>query len=366
MVIEESVKKVVEFLLNSRLKSGWWCDFNTLAGTSDEWVTGYVGTAMASCQMPEAKEVLEKAWSRLIKRRPWSVAWGYNKKVPADTDTTAWVLHFAEKAGMEKNRHVRRAYKFLYTAMDAAGGIPTYPDSRAIRLFTRLNRNISFKGWCSPHPDVTVTVANLHHFKNCQRMIGYIRSSQNENGNWPCYWWCDTEYATLLAVRALRMFSAAEDIQRINKAIEYTTEKIGPEDCIKTEDHLSGSPFATGLALQILLEANDPFNEKIKSCSKRLIEWLLNKQSEDGSWIASARLRIPPPGETHPEGIKNWNRNTLGGGSIRVDQNRLFTSATVLNALNHYQKIYNSNDIERSGDHKTAGMEDAAEKWYHS
>ena len=340
MVIDESLEKTVNFLLKERNKTGWWKDFETLAGYSDEWVTAYVASALAQSQLPEAKAAAQKAWRLLEKRRFWSKGWGYNKKVPKDTDSTTWALHLAEKTGNEDGRRATRSYKFLFNSINKEGGISTYPNDSPIRFFTGLKRKYSFAGWCSPHPSVSAAASSLKYFKNCNRIIAYLRNLQNDNGSWTGYWWCDKEYTTLLSINALTQFAAMEDIERINKAVEWVMNRITTGGHIPTEDHLNGSPFATALALQILLGSTNPHDEKTKSMTELLLTWIIKNQEDSGSWTSSARLRVPPPNEMHPERRKNWNRSTLGGGSIRLDQNSLFTASTVLNSLNRYKEIH--------------------------
>ncbi len=340
MVIDQCINKTLEFLINERTKSGWWRDFNTLAGYSDEWVTAYVGVALASSQLPIAQNAGRRAWKLLKRRRLWSRGWGYNKRVPKDTDSTTWALHLAERTGNEGSVRARRAYRFLHRSINSEGGLPTYPGNSPIRIFTKLKRNFSFEGWCSTHPSVSAAAANLDHLKNRDHLMHYLRAIGNEDGSWPAYWWCDNEYATHLAIRALARYPDVEDVQKINKATGWVLRRMDTEEHIATEDHPEGSPFASALALQILLESPQRLDDKIRSRSGSILSWLLKNQIEDGSWSSSARLRIPPPNERHPERRKNWSRTTLGGGSIRMDQNRLFTTATVLNALNKYLEVY--------------------------
>ena len=83
--------RATSFLISQRSKSGWWRDFDTLAGPSDEWVTAYIGSWLAAIDSSEAKQAARMSWTLLRHRRWWSAGWGYNATVPADADTTLLV-----------------------------------------------------------------------------------------------------------------------------------------------------------------------------------------------------------------------------------------------------------------------------------
>jgi hypothetical protein len=60
---------------------------------------------------------------------------------------------------------------------------------------------------------------------------------------------------------------------------------------------------------------------------------LLALQLDDGSWTASARLRVPPLDAQNPALRWNWDESGNGFGSIVLDQQRVFTTATAVRAL---------------------------------
>jgi hypothetical protein len=341
MDLTGQIERAVDFLTVQRKSSGWWNDFTTLAGYSDEWVTGYIATALAGTLFPEISKIASEAWGLLRRRRPWSKGWGYNRKVPKDTDSTIWCLHLAEATGNMHSRRAARAYKYLARAIHWNGGLSTYPSSVPIRLFTGLMRNTSFEGWCSPHPCVSAAFCNLKYAKKTDLVIGYLRATQKPEGNWRAYWWCDDEYPTSLAVSALITHGVPEDQNMIQKAAEWNALRITSGGYVPNTDFPRGSPFATALALRILMSCNQGISF-ISNNAIQIAEWLMENQLNDGSWTSSARLRIPPPGIMNPEDLKNWSYTALGGGSIRLDQNRLFTTATVVNTLNMYRLSYQS------------------------
>ena len=63
------------------------------------------------------------------------------------------------------------------------------------------------------------------------------------------------------------------------------------------------------------------------------VDALVRTQLPDGSWPASARLRIPLTDCLEPDAVRSWE---LGGriqGSLTVDHRRIFTTASVLSAI---------------------------------
>jgi hypothetical protein len=63
------------------------------------------------------------------------------------------------------------------------------------------------------------------------------------------------------------------------------------------------------------------------------VERLLDQQDRDGGWGPSAALRIPPPACSDADAYPSWKQDGYGVGSIVLDQHRLYTTATVLEAL---------------------------------
>jgi len=89
---------------------------------------------------------------------------------------------------------------------------------------------------------------------------------------------------------------------------------------------MSTSAFALACRIRIL-RRDDP------GICRELSAQLAELQCRDGSWPSSAQIRIPPPDFMHPESIWNWDYQRKDVYGIRLDQQRIFTTATVLNAL---------------------------------
>ncbi len=318
-------KNAQQFLIGQRQPNGLWEDFKTLAGKSNEWLSGYVGSVLALHGNEEARMVAEEVCKKLFVKHFWQSGWSYSHIVPPDADSTTWVIRLAQSVNINKHGRLERAEKFLLKHIDDNGGIHTYYNSNAIRIFTKLSKSeVSFEGWCSAHTCVTAAFAHLKNDSKT-KALEYLRKNQEPEGYWKAYWWTDNEYSTALATEALFATEQSADKLLCEKAIQWA-ETL----------ELFRSPFVAALIVRILLCTTNPNLPLIN----QILGYLLKEQLDDGSWKASAYLRIPPTYVTNPETYKTWQENAGGGGSYQRDYGRLFTTATVLAAIQTYLKRF--------------------------
>jgi squalene-hopene/tetraprenyl-beta-curcumene cyclase len=313
-----SIERAIAYLLEQRTAAGCWEDFETLAGPSTDWVSAYVALALARTGDPEAVIAARAAWSRLRGRRGPSGGWGYNGKVPPDADSTSWVTQLAAALGSSVGSE---AEQFLTQHLTPGGALATYATASRIAAFTQLPGQ-SFAGWCGPHTCVTAAAAGLASMPGRERMLDWIRDAQEPDGHWRAYWWDSRHYATTFAAAALDDADAPGDKARVERAVRWTAAEVdrsAPE---------GGTAFDRALALRALLLAPETLPR-----ANQLVRALLRAQRAGGSWVPSARLRIPPPQLTEPEAYSPWVEGGRGGGSIDVDQHACFTTATILQAL---------------------------------
>ena len=260
-------QNAIAYLANQMSPKGHWQCFETLAGTSDEWVTAFVGCSLASLENSEARRMAEMAHEFLL----------------------------------QKDKPLRRKYKrarrLLLNHVDRSGGIYTYKLEGPIRYFTKLKRNVSFEGWCSSHTCVTAAVANLQD-PQFGFTLDYLRRTQTSNGNWIAYWWVDQEYVTALAAAALHRNDPNDN--SVQDALNWGFAKMHERDFVATSLFPDGSCYATAWILY-LLSFSGQGHRLIN-----IVEWLVREQRHDGSWNASAALRIPPPFCTDPESFVLW------------------------------------------------------------
>lgn len=317
----------LEFLLKSCDADGFWRDFHTLAGRSDEWVSAYVACMLVDVPLPKAQSAAVRVWKKLNRRLHWSCGWGYNAKVPQDADSTAWSLHLQKKLKIKYSLRGFLAQKFLRQHQKPNGGIATYFIPAPIRKFTNLSKTEQFVGWCNDHCCVTaLAIPSLGNSK--RKSLEYLRNVQQPDGNWIGYWWPDDEYTTLLAVESLFMYGNDKDKIRINNACKWVLRQLNSNDAIFSQTLQKFSPFVTACAAKILVlqpnDANYPF-------LLRMIRWLLDQQNSDGSWMSSSCLHIPPPNVKSP--VKCNNMSSLDGGYVYLDDSRIYSTATIVSLL---------------------------------
>jgi squalene-hopene/tetraprenyl-beta-curcumene cyclase len=331
MDLTPALERGVGFLLSAESASGWWRDFDTLAGPGDEWVSAYVAAALASAPDPRARPRAWCTWRRLRRRRWWSGGWGYNGKVPGDADSTIWSLRLAHALGAGGSLRARRGYRFLARHLRPDGGVSTYSEEGPIRHFTRVRPSFSFRGWCGAHACVTAAAASLPEIGADPRVRAYLRRAQSDDGGWTAYWWCDRSVATALAAEALAESSAAEDADARCRAAAWAVGRVREDGSVGSVTHPAGSAFAAAWCLRLLLLGDGRGGHMADPVPAAA--WLLRSQRANGSWPASAALRIPPPDVEDPERYERWALHGRGGGSILLDGNAIFTTATVVDAL---------------------------------
>jgi squalene-hopene/tetraprenyl-beta-curcumene cyclase len=321
----------VRFLRRGRDRNGLWRDFN-LAGESDEWVSAYIASILASVRHPEAVEIAEQTWRALTRRRWWSAGWGYNRWIPSDADSTIWALRLAEAVRAGRSVRAARGLRFVRRHMTSEGGIATYASAGPLERVTAMRR-ARFTGWCAPHTCVTAAAAGLQAFPERPRLLGYLRTAQRDDGSWQSYWWHDRHFATALAAEALGASPQPGDRERVQHAVEWARKEVSSFGAVTSWVEPTGSTFATAFCLRILALAHD---EEARASSHAAQMWLLATQNQSGAWPASARLRVPPPDVVDPDKLMEWKMDGRGPasiGAIVLDQHGFYTTASALSAL---------------------------------
>lgn len=308
MDLNDAMERACRFLLARRDRDGWWRDFD-FQGRSDEWVTAYTAVALHETRLPQCLDAAASAWDVLRSSRWWRAGWGFSRFIPCDADSTAYALLLAARLGARGSR-VHRAYALLRRHIGDGGGVATYVDRGALRVYTRVVGQEP-TGWCSPHPCVSAAVACLRSFAEHRRVAMFLRNVQRSDGTVPAYWWCDSEYATALACEALR-----DDREFADRAGRWAITRAA----VLTPDD---SPFAVACTLRILLSGAKGNGRAIA----RTIDCLRAQQLPDGSWPSSARLRLVMPNETNPDAPG------AAIARVAVDPERIFTTATATSAL---------------------------------
>jgi len=322
-----TIAAAAEFLLNCRTPAGLWRDFSgtlsaseewtAMASWSDEWVSAYVGCALAPIGDREALQAARHVFSILARRRMPVGGWGYSRTIAVDGDSTAWGLRLAHSVDMSDSASARAAYRALEDHRLPDGGIATYTEMNCPRpgAPSQTPPNRSYAGWCATsHACVTATAAGLGDRRACD----WLRAAQRKDGSWASHWWTDDEYATALAAEALAATGRAADRVCVEAAATWGLQRIGADGSVNR------SAFATALALRTLQIRRDV--PMVSERMKAAIGWLTRHQEADGGWPASARMISPRPDLTSRNGTQTPGMSTL-------DEARTYTTATVLTAL---------------------------------
>jgi hypothetical protein len=161
---------------------------------------------------------------------------------------------------------------------------------------------------------VTAAVALSPRYR--ARTVEFLRATQLIDGSWPSYWWCDDAYATALAARALRAQGDTGDRRRLGRAVAWAGAHLSDND---------GSAFATAYCVDLVRE--------VPEARVAAVARLLECQRSDGSWPPSARLRVPYPDTVDPGLQRDWVPGGRIEGSVVLDDQAIFTTATALAAL---------------------------------
>lgn len=304
----------VDFLFRARAQTGWWLDFDgfEVSGASDEWVSGYVASAIATLADRRCTRSAEWIWA-LLKERRSAGGWGWNAALPPDADGTLWALRLAEHLGESGSERAALAHAFLCEHMGPNGGIASYrKDCFTQHLAQTRPRDIG--EWFSEHTCITAAAGVIKGFE--EKCGSYLRAVQKEDGSWSGYWWPEREYATTLAAEALALSGHPEDQLRIERSVRWASSHIGPAGAACSAAHAGGSAFATALCVRLLgLSQNI---ECVREPLRRAVRWLLDQQRTDGGWSPAATLYENPA-----EGPVQLIPETRG----------VFTTATVITAL---------------------------------
>lgn len=312
--------RAIDFLLARQEPNGAWRDFFLPAGESTDWVTGYVGLALAG--EPRGAAAARHGWAYLEHAAKPTGGWGYNALTPADADSSVWALRLADAIGAGDSPAAQAGQGFLARHVRHDGGVATYADADAPRGYVGLPDTVDFSAWTVPHVCVSAAAACLPAFSDGP-LSAFLAASRAADGHWPSYWWFDPGYATAEAVEALG---------RDDCAARYA---LGRLEQVLQQD--TRSAFALAHVVRILGPA----------VPDRALAALAALQSDNGSWPASARLRVPAPDCAVPGDDAAW-RPWRGLGAMptslaevialtftitSLDHRRAFTTATVLRAL---------------------------------
>jgi hypothetical protein len=301
--IEAAANRAARFLMAEREQDDFWRDFRLINGSSDEWVTAFVGYALVTSGVALPDGLRSQTMRALLARQRPEGGWGYNKKSPADADSTAWTLKFARAVGY-RGPEVERGDAFMRSHLLSDGGISTYAAATNIVFGGVSTGSRNDSGWRGSHLCVAANVAGLID----EPLAGFLLSNQGPCGSWAAHWWRDDFFATALAVDALAANEAA--VEARSRAVAWA---------VRRSRSAEAAAFDRAWLLLILSRGNRAEREQART----LAHALAAEQLQDGGWDSSAEMLFPDPAEAR----RHANMEVVR------DERRLFTAASVLLAL---------------------------------
>ena len=305
-----AIESGAAFLLHRQQQSGLWRDFRMgRDAIADEWVSAFVGEALAVSGREEARCAAERCWQALAASQRPQGGWGWSRIAQPDADSTSWALRLAAALGVE-DETTRRARVFLAEHAVTGGGLTTYTALAGRGVRPDLPEAVVAEAAAQPHACVTAAA--------CAVLSGppldFLRAAQ-QDGVWRAYWWVHPAYVTALAAEVLSSASQPGDRERLASACASARGWLH-----RPEENLSA--FDLAFCLRVCLAGRAPAEAAAAA------ERLLRLQQPDGGWPKGAVLLVPPP----------WARVTdRRDGDRLLDHARVFSTAAAVAALNRYR-----------------------------
>lgn len=302
MVLERVLGLSLEYILSQQRHDGSWVDWDLPPGESSIWTTAFVGCRLRSLpagfrERASVSTGLASEW--LYGRMFPDSGWGYNEEVGSDADSTALAILFLASEG----KNVREAcYACLQSFQGSDGGFATYrgrPD---------------LGSWAVSHADVTPAAVLAMMTKygvasaTVDRGLQFVLNHKTPAGIWQPFWWTSFLYSTDMSLSLLRAVRLNIDLRGTWETLLHTCPQ---------------HPFESALLVSSLLS--------LPRCTRDRDIWplvvtLIENQASDGSWRSGPMLRV-----SRRDCLEAWKPGDPD--QLFSDQNHLFTTATVLDAL---------------------------------
>jgi hypothetical protein len=297
--ITAALEDGLAYLCRIQDTDGKWTDFQLPVGPSDQWVTAYVGQALAQAgkrlSHEKALTAARQSADWLLRHQNYPAGWGYNTRTGPDADSTSICLALLRELNLEIRREDQQ---FLRQYWHPEGGFSTYEGPDA---------------WGRPHWDVTplgyLGLAEIEQHELREPFLRALAEHRLPGGLWRSYWWRLPFYSTWTTLEALEKLGIPESapLDAADAEASIVIDNSFDLACLIGIETLRGAPFEQ---------------------SGRHLRTLLGWQQPDGSWPGHANLRVTDDACHAP-----WDSPA---GNYFRDEASTITTATVVRVLIRY------------------------------
>lgn len=294
--IADALTDGIRYLCALQREDGRWTDYQLPVGTCDQWITAYVGLALAQYGQrmgcPSALAAARRGAAWLCTERSYPAGWGYNATTGPDADSTAMSLGLLRELGWPIQSEDQA---FLRHQWRPEGGLATYdrPDA-----------------WGCLHWDVTpwgyLGLSHEDQRALHDSFLHGLHTNRTADGMWRAYWWRNPYYSTFLTLEVLEELGLPAPSRPENPAPAGRLVVDNPFDlaCLIGIKCLEAMPLG-------------PLGPPLRA----LLAW----QEADGRWPGHPNLRV-----TDPSCYAPWEEPV---GSYYTDEAATITTATVARVL---------------------------------
>lgn len=336
--LERSLELGKQFIVNNQKEEGSWEDYNNNAGLSNVWIAGYVLSQISEhMKLFDDNIIKEKCvtFLKVSKKNLWHLS---DKWLLEDADSST----FALLALKENSEDIEESLKEWKKYQQKDGGIATYIEPKALVKALNDSKIVDVSGWTQAH--VCVSSAALYLLAKTGdrsevflKLKSFLLHNQQTNGLWDSYWWTSSLYSTSFVIQSAAILNDQSFSEAVKKCFSSIVAMQNTDGSFGDEFNRE-MPFYTALVVKAMC-ASPEYYFNYTDVVEKAVNWLLQNQYEDGSWEASAAMRIPATHVVDTKCIVEWKQKNKGDNIRLKDFHRLLTTSTVLPALYKYMEL---------------------------
>ncbi|MGN6418583.1 MAG: prenyltransferase/squalene oxidase repeat-containing protein [Pseudobacter sp.] len=273
--LTDSTQAAELFLIRQQHPDGCWRDYLLEPGASEAWTTSVVLWSLACVRLASIPAPAVSAALNALYALQKPAGWGYNRHTASDADTTAWTCRVMAALQVQQQEPLSAILQ-RFILPDGSG-----------QTFIGKER---FGSWADHHADVQPMIGNslvrLYANSRDPALAALIRKLREysiisfKEDCWSSFWWATDAYAIACNLEFLRA-SGGIPASIMSTALHWLDEAMPPR-----------SAFEAAQYLMIALLTGSP--------AEPYMNYLLNTQLDDGSWISSDMLLVPPQSGNGP------------------------------------------------------------------